>query len=57
MNYLHILRSEPEELVRRLVDALSQGKTAREVPLYGGGVDYDKLVKDIFEAEKVICWW
>lgn len=54
---LHILRSEPEELVRRFVKALSQGKNAREVPLYGGRVDYDQLVKDIFEADKVICWW
>jgi len=54
---LHILRSEPDELVRRFIQAMSQGKTAREVPLHGGNVDYDQLVKDIFDAEKVICWW
>lgn len=57
MKLLHILRSEPDELVRRFIEAMSLGKTARKVPLFGGRVDYDQLVKDIFEAEKVICWW
>lgn len=57
MDLLHILRSEPGELVRRFVEALSRGKAVREVPLYGGSVDYDRLVHDIFEAKKVICWW
>jgi hypothetical protein len=57
MELLHIMRSQPDELVRRLVDALSRGKDVKEVPLQGGGVDYDRLLKDIFEAKKVICWW
>ncbi|HET8538516.1 MAG TPA: hypothetical protein VFL83_01460 [Anaeromyxobacter sp.] len=57
MELLHILRSEPDALVRRIVDAMSKGKDAREVPLFGGPIDYDRLVKDIFEARKVICWW
>jgi len=57
MDLLHILRSQPDELVRRLVDGLSKGKKVREVPLYEGRPDYDQIVKDVFEAEKVICWW
>ena len=57
MELLHILRSEPDELVRRLVDGLSRGKSAREVRLDEGRGDYDKLVEEIFAAEKVICWW
>ena len=57
MQVLHVVRSKPDALVRRLVDEMSKGKTAREVPLYEGQVDYDRLVKDVFEAEKVICWW
>jgi hypothetical protein len=57
MDILHILRSEPGALVRRLVDAMSRGKKVREVELWRGTPDYDQLVKDIFEAEKVICWW
>lgn len=57
MDQLHILRSRPDELVRRLVDGMSKGKQVREVPLFEGRPDYDQLVKEIFEAEKVICWW
>ena len=57
MQLLHILRSKPEDLVRRIVQETPRGKDAREVKLYEERVDYDQLVKDIFEAEKVICWW
>ena len=57
MDFLHILRSKPDEGTRRFIDGLSRHKQVREVPLYDGRTDYDQLVKDIFEAEKVICWW
>lgn len=57
MKILHILRSEPTELVRVLTGRMSQNETGREVPLYKGGVDYAKLVQDIFESDLVICWW
>ncbi len=57
MDQLHILRSRPDALVRRFVDGMSKDKRVREVPLYEGKPDYDQIVKDIFEAEKVICWW
>ncbi len=57
MKTLHILRSEPDPLARRLIDQMSRSGDAREVALYAGGVDYDRLVADIFGSEKVICWW
>jgi hypothetical protein len=57
MQLLHILRTEPDALVRGFIEAMSKGKTVREVSLSGATPDYDQLVKDIFEAEKVICWW
>jgi hypothetical protein len=56
MKFLHIFRSEPDDLVRLFVGGLNAGGT-REVTLYRGQLDYDQLVKDIFDAEKVICWW
>jgi hypothetical protein len=55
MKILHILRSRPDALVQMLVSGL--GESGRVVPLEEGGVDYDALVADIFECEKVICWW
>ena len=57
MELLHILRSKPDDMTRKFIEGMSKGKQVREVPLYEGRPDYDKLVKDIFEAQKVICWW
>jgi len=56
MKTLHILRSEPDPLVRLLITGMPGGEK-KEVSLYRGPVDYDRLVKDIFESDKVICWW
>jgi hypothetical protein len=57
MKLLHILRSEPNELVKLLVARMSQGASGQQVPLYKGPVDYDRLVADIFQSDMVICWW
>ena len=57
MKILHILRSEPVEPTRTFVAEMSRGEAGTEVPLYKGAVDYDKLVKDIFQSDMVICWW
>ncbi len=57
MKLLHILRSEPNDLVRLLIRGMSQGESSQEVPLYLGPVDYDRLVADIFQSDRVICWW
>ncbi len=56
MKVLHIYRSEPSETTKKLVDALSEGNEVTEIKLYEGNVDYDDLVKKIFECDKVICW-
>jgi len=57
MKILHILRSEPDDLVRLFIQGTSRGQSAKEVPLHRGPVDYDQLVRDIFQSDKVICWW
>jgi len=57
MKILHILRSEPTEQVRRFIQGMSRGRSSQEVPLYQAPVDYDRLVQDIFQADRVICWW
>ncbi len=57
MKLLHILRSQPDDLVRFLIGKMAQGDGSIEVPLYRGPVDYDRLVKEIFQSDRVICWW
>ncbi len=56
MSVLHIYKSEPDELTKELAKALS-GESTVEFMLYEGNVDYEELVKKIFECDKVICWW
>jgi hypothetical protein len=57
MNILHILRSEPDDLSRSLIEGLSRDARGKEVHLYDGPVDYPRLVEDIFASDRVICWW
>lgn len=57
MKMLHILKSEPDDTVRGLMDILSEGNDTMTFALYEGEPDYERLVDLIFESEKVITWW
>jgi len=57
MDILHILRSEPDTMIRMLIKEISRGFKYKEVCLYASEIDYNQLLKDIFQSEKVICWW
>ncbi len=57
MRFLHILRSEPDDVARVLMRGLGDAGSNRQVPLYSGAVDYARLVEDIFQSDRVICWW
>jgi hypothetical protein len=58
---LHILRAEPNESVRQLIEAISGDDGITVAVLYKDDiaqvpVDWHRLVDDIFSSEKVICW-
>lgn len=59
MKLLHVYRNEPNEEVKKLVQALNEGNEVMEFKLYEAkeDADYDKLVQMIFEADKTISWW
>jgi hypothetical protein len=57
MRILHILRSNPDETVEKLIDYLTEKDEATVQPLFQGDVDWSRLVDDIFAHDKVICWW
>jgi len=57
MKLLHVLKSEPDEIIKTLMEPLSEGNEVQQFDLYKGEVDYDKLVEQIFEHDKVICGW
>jgi hypothetical protein len=58
---LHLLKTEPDDMQRTLMDNLSKGETSFEIPLYGKdgdeNVDYDEIIDLIFEYDQVIAWW
>jgi hypothetical protein len=59
---LHLLCSEPDETVARLIDAISRDQSITVICLYpdaisAAPVDWDRLVDDILAHERIICWW
>ena len=57
MKILHLLKSAPDADTMTLVRLLSEGRESEEALLYTGAVDYDELVKKIFDSDQVTCWW
>lgn len=58
MKILHILRSEPDETVERLIGNMSDKEDETTVKsLYKKEIDWQRLVDDIFSHEKIVCWW
>ena len=57
MKILNIIRSEPDDSVQRLITAFSGRPEDKVVALYKSGVDWSVLVDEIFDYDRVICWW
>jgi hypothetical protein len=57
MKILHILRSEPDDMVALFIRETDQGHDTQSFPLYQDPVDYDRLVQNIFDNDRVFSWW
>lgn len=57
MKVLHIFRSEPDDMVKMFVKKLFLDEETHEVHLSQAGIDYDQLIEQIFNCDRVICWW
>jgi|TARA_B100002003_G_scaffold228189_1_gene236324 hypothetical protein len=57
MKVLHILRTEPDESVKKFMETISAKKDSKVTPLYNKDVDWSGLVDDILTYDKVISWW
>ena len=57
MKILHILKSEPDEVVKILMEPSSGRNETRRFEMYNDNVDYERLIELVFESDKVICWW
>lgn len=57
MKILHILRSKPDDVLQLLIKEISSGESSREIQLYADAVNYDQLVEEIFQSDRIISWW
>jgi len=57
MKVLHLLRSDPDGTVEKITDVMSEDNTTTVVSLYEGMIDWSALVDQIFENDRVVCWW
>ncbi len=57
MKILHLMRTEPDGVVKKLVENLSTADEANVRALYQDDVDWSLVTKEIFAHDKVICWW
>ena len=59
---LHILRTRPDETVERFIESIASDGWVSVFGLYEDPVNHIpvnwfRLVDDIFNHDKVICWW
>ena len=59
MKILHILRTQPDVTVEKLMQGATNGDRSRVTALYEfrDEQDWSKLVDEIFDNDKVISWW
>ncbi len=55
MKILYILREEPDETVRRIIQIQSEGNQTKTVNL-ATDRDYEAILTDIEDADRVIAW-
>ncbi len=57
MKILHILKSEPDNSTKILIDIISKDESCVIFPLYKEHPDYGKLIELIFDCDKTVSWW
>jgi hypothetical protein len=57
MKVLNIVRSAPDDFVKKIINTFSEDKGNKVIALYEGEVDWSDLVDEIFSHDQIICWW
>lgn len=57
MKILNVYRSQPDEVVGKLVEIVTRDRESDSFDLSVDSPDYDALVDKIFSADQTICWW
>ncbi|MHB1664085.1 MAG: hypothetical protein ACYCT7_02330 [bacterium] len=56
MKILHIFKREPSKTELEIVNFHSKANKVNLIKLYEDSINYDNLVKEVFEHDKVFCW-
>jgi len=57
MKILNVYRSQPDEVVEKLVEIVTRDRESDSFDLSVDSPDYDTLVDKVFSADQTICWW
>ncbi len=56
MKILHILKKAPDASTKKIIEVQASDNQSKVIDLTRGGIDYGKLVEDVFASDKVFCW-
>ena len=57
MKVLNIVRSTPDDFVKKFIETFSEDKGNKVIPLFEGDLGRSSLRGEIFSHDRVICWW
>jgi len=57
MKVLNIVRSAPDDFVKKFIETFSGDKGNKVIAIYEGDVNWSNLVDEIFSHDRIICWW
>ena len=56
MKVLHLLKSEPDETARKIMEIHKAENDVKVIDLTKGDFSYESIIEDIFSYDKVISW-
>ncbi|MCL4536921.1 MAG: hypothetical protein M1610_04955 [Nitrospirae bacterium] len=56
MKVLHLLKSEPDETTRKIMEIHKAENDVKVIDLTKGDFSYESIIEDIFSYDKVISW-
>ncbi len=56
MKILHILKKPIDDSTKKIIETQKAGNEVKIIEIYKGGIDYNKLVSDVFSYDRVFTW-
>jgi hypothetical protein len=56
MKILYIIKSQPDETIRKIIERHNQGNEVKVIDLNADELSYKSIIEDVFTYDKVISW-